>query len=116
MPPSVGALAPHGGREAEARSEGLRACRRAGRRTRWKDPSASGRADSGAAAGPSGLAEQCVEKSVLIVACAGRRRQELGAAASNKGSKGEGFAQRFGMSRAERRNLRLVFGVEDRAG
>ena len=54
-------------------------------------------AGAGASSRRSGLAEQRVEKSVLIVARAGERRQELPAADRDIRREGEGFAQRIGV-------------------
>ena len=64
---------------------------------------------------PSRLAQERVKISVLIVARAGERRQELRAASRRVRGKGDGFAQRIGVPRDERRDLRLVFRLEDRA-
>ena len=56
----------------------------------------------------SGLAQQRVEKSVLIVRCARERRQELAASMGHVGGKREGFAQRVGVP-GEKASTRASF-------
>ena len=82
-------------------------CRVGGRLTRVRGQ-ARGRAGSA-------LAEQRVEKPVLIVRCARERRQELSALPHYLDGKGEGFAQRVGVAGAEGIDLCFVLRVKDRA-